>query len=134
MKTTNIFFAGVIGGVVDFILGWFFYGGIFSNFFPEGEDMDLTFIALGCITFGLIMAYIYENRGGITTFMSGAKAGIGLGILFGFWTIFFSAAQKGISFDTFAVELFIHVATTILVGGVVGFILGKLQRKRKGKN
>ena len=82
MKMKNFLVAGIVGGFVDFLLGWVFYGMLFSDLYPEGENMNLGFIALGCLTYGLFMAYIFTKWAGIKHASTGAKAGAVIGFFY----------------------------------------------------
>ncbi len=61
MNFKNFLIAGIVGGIVNFLLGWVFYGMLFKDLYPEDENTNLTLIFLGCITFGLFMSYIGLN-------------------------------------------------------------------------
>ena len=58
MKTKNFLISGIAGGIVDFFLGWIFYGMLFKDSFPQPEESSnaMVMIFLGCITFGLFIA------------------------------------------------------------------------------
>ena len=77
MKTKNFLVSGIVGGIVDFLLGWLFYGIIFINTFPQPEENSNTmiFIFLGCMTFGLFVSYSGTKGAQRTTARTGAKAG-----------------------------------------------------------
>jgi hypothetical protein len=75
MKTKNFLVSGIAGGIADFLLGWLFYGMLFKDSFPQPEESSnsMVMIFLGCITFGLFMAYIFTKWANISTAATGAK-------------------------------------------------------------
>ena len=81
MKTKNFIGSGIAGGIANFFLGWLFYGIIFKDSFPQPDESSnaMILIALGSITFGLFIAYIFTKWAQISTVSSGAKAGAVIG-------------------------------------------------------
>ena len=129
MKTKNFLVAGVVGGIVDFLLGWLFYGIVFKDTFPQPEESSETmlFIFLGCITFGLFVAYIYTQWAQISTVATGAKAGAIIGLFVGLFFNFFNMAMS--SEDTLnlaALDVLISVVMTAIIGAVIGMVNGKM--------
>ncbi len=41
MNVKNFIVGGIVGGIVDFLLGWLFYGMLFKDIFPESPDMKI---------------------------------------------------------------------------------------------
>lgn len=89
---TKTLIAGLIAGVVYFLLGWLLYGILFASTMQSmsgsatgvmkaDDEMILWALALGNIAFGLALAYIFSNWAKITTVMSGAVAGATVGAL-----------------------------------------------------
>lgn len=129
MKTKNFLVSGIVGGIVDFLLGWLFYGIIFKDTFPQPEESSNTmiFIFLGCITFGLFVAYIYTKWAQITTLMTGIKAGAIIGLFIGLFYNFFNLAMNTMStMELAALDVVISVVMTAVIGGVIGALNGKL--------
>jgi len=129
MKTKDFLIAGIVGGIVDFLLGWLFYGIIFKNTFPQPEESTNTmlFIFLGCITFGLFVAYIYTRWAQISTAATGAKAGAIIGLFFGLFSNFFDMAMNPEAvLNIAALDVGISVVMTTIIGAVIGLVNGKL--------
>ncbi len=129
MKTKNFLIAGIVGGIVDFLLGWLFYGIIFVDTFPQPEESSSTmlFIFLGCLTFGLFVSYIYTQWAQISTLATGAKAGAIIGLFIGLFYNFFNLAmQPGTTMELAALDVGISVVMTAIIGAVIGAINGKL--------
>ena len=129
MKTKNFLAAGIIGGIVDFLLGWLFYGIIFINTFPQPKESSQTviFIFLGCLTFGLFVSYIYTQWAQISTATTGAKAGAIIGLFVGLFFNFFNMAMgPEATLQLAALDVGISVVMTAIIGAVVGLVNGKM--------
>lgn len=129
MKTKNFLVSGIVGGIVDFLLGWLFYGIIFKDTFPQPEESELTmlFIFLGCLTFGLFVSYIYNQWAQITTAATGAKAGAIIGVFIGlFYNFFNMAMDSGMELQLAALDVVISIVMTSIIGAVIGAVNGKL--------
>lgn len=130
MKTKNFLIAGIVGGIVDFLLGWLFYGFMFKDSFPQPEEDSnaLIFIFLGCITFGLFVAYIFTKWAQITTVATGAKAGAIIGLFLSlYWNFFEMAMDSSSPLETVGLGIVISIVMSTIVGAVVGLINGKLK-------
>ena len=129
MKTKNFLVAGIVGGIVDFLLGWIFYGILFKDSFPQPEESSNTMlmIFLGCLTFGLFLAYIFIQWAKISTFAAGAKAGAIVGLFVGLFFNFFNMAMSSdATFQMFALDVAISVVMGSIIGAVIAFVNGKL--------
>lgn len=129
MKTKNFLVAGIVGGIVDFLLGWLFYGIIFKDTFPQPEESSQTmiFIFLGCLTFGLFVSYIYTQWAQISTGATGAKAGAIIGLFVGLFYNFFNLAMNsGNTMELAALDVGISVVMTAIIGAVIGLVNGKM--------
>jgi hypothetical protein len=129
MKTKNFLISGIVASIVDFLLGWLFYGIIFKDTFPQPEERANTmlFIFLGCLSFSLFVAYIFTKWAQITTAATGAKAGIIIGIFIGLFSNFFRLAMDTtFSYKLFAIDVAISIVMTMIIGAVIGVINGKL--------
>tara|TARA_R110002126_G_scaffold180762_6_gene329575 strand:+ start:3067 stop:3459 length:393 start_codon:yes stop_codon:yes gene_type:complete len=129
MKTKNFVVSGIVGGIVDFLLGWLFYGIIFIDTFPQPEESANTmlFIFLGCLTFGLFVAYIYTKWAQITTALTGAKAGAIIGLFIGLFSNFFNLAMNTEStMELAGLDVLISIVMASIIGAVIGAVNGKL--------
>lgn len=130
MNAKNFLLAGIAGGITDFLLGWVFYGMLFYDFFGNQEP-NLTYIFAGCMSFGLLLAYIYVGWANITTWMAGAKAGIGIGLILGIMQNFFRISMdKGAIDQMFGVDVVICTLVGLGVGAVVGAVNGALSKSK----
>jgi len=129
MKTKNFLISGIAGGIVDFFLGWIFYGMLFKDSFPQPEEGSnaMVMIFLGCITFGLFTAYIFTKWAQISTAITGAKAGAVIGLFVALFSNFFNMAMTTDgSIQTAALDVGIGIVMTAIIGAVIGVINGKL--------
>ena len=127
MNIKRFLASAVAGGITDFLLGWLLYGILLTSYFPEGEDMNLLFIFLGCLTFGVFISYVWNKWAGITTFMTGLQAGAVVGLILGIYGNFFMHSNGDPNMTQFALDV---VVTTIIggaVGGVVGVVNGAIK-------
>lgn len=129
MKTKNFLVSGIAGGIVDFFLGWIFYGILFKDSFPQPDESSnaMIMIFLGCITFGLFLAYIYTKWAQITTVVTGAKAGAVIGLFLGLFFNFFNLAMStDVLIQTAALDVGISIVMTAIIGAVIAVVNGKL--------
>ncbi len=129
MKAKNFLVSGLVGGIANFLLGWLFYGIIFKDTFPQPEESTNTmlFIFLGCIVFGLLIAYIYTKWAQITTAATGAQAGAVLGLMMGLYFNFFNLAMNSeTTLQMAALDVGIGVVMTAIIGAIIGVVNGKL--------
>lgn len=129
MKTKNFLVSGITGGIVDFFLGWLFYGILFKDFFPQPDDSPnaMIMIFLGCITFGLFVAYIFTKWAHISTIVTGAKAGATIGLFMGLIFNFFNLAMTTeVGFQTVGLDIAISIIMTTIIGAIIAAVNGKL--------
>ncbi|RNC86957.1 MAG: hypothetical protein ED556_05910 [Winogradskyella sp.] len=130
MKTKTFIIAGLAGGVVDWLLGWLFYGIIFAETFPQPQEGTnaLIFITFGCFSFGFFISYIFNQWAQISTLSSGAKAGAVIGLFMGLITIFFNMANDvEVDYQRYGIELLVSIIMAAVVGAVVGLVSGKVK-------
>ena len=127
MKMKNFLVAGIVGGIVDFLLGWVFYGMLFSDLYPEGENMNLIFIALGCLTYGLFMAYIFTKWAGIKHASTGAKAGAVIGFFYALSMNFYMYSSREVNYQNIVIDVAITIVMSAVVGAVIAMVNDKLK-------
>lgn len=131
MKTKNFLIGGLAGGITDFLLGWLFYGILFADSFPqpaEESSNTLILIFLGCITFGLFIAYVFTKWAQITTAATGVKAGALIGLFLSLYMSFFEIAMNSeATIQTAGLGIVISIIISAIVGAVVGLVNGKLE-------
>lgn len=130
MKTKNFLVAGVVAGIVYFLLGWLFYGILFVDYFPEQPEEStktMVLIFLGCLTYGLFIAYIFTKWAQISTAGTGLKAGAVIGLFIALFYNFFNMAMiSETTYEMFAMDTAITVISTAIIGAIAGAINGKI--------
>ena len=120
MNTKSFILSGIAGTVVSFLLGFLFYGFVFTDLHPDGSEPCMLFIFLGCLFYAFAFALIYNRWANISTFNSGAKAGFLIGLL---WTLSmnFFMYSSGTSLDSnFLLRVAIDAVSAAIMGGVIG--------------
>lgn len=127
MNTKTFLVSGIVGGIVDFLLGWLFYGILFVDYFPQNESMNLLFIFLGCMTYGMFMSYIFNKWAGITIPITGLKAGAVIGLFTSLIMNFFMFANMVVNYQHFALDVVVSIVLAALVGASVAFVNGRIK-------
>lgn len=131
MKIKNFVIAGIVGGIVNFFLGWLFYGMLFKDFFPQADEttMKLELIFFGCIVFGLFIAYVFTKWAAITQAATGAKAGAVFGFFYSLSVNLFmlSNPKHGNTYEMMIIDLAISIVMTAITGAVIAVVNGKLK-------
>lgn len=138
MNVKKIFISGLAGGIVAFLLGWLFYGMLFTDFFSKHagtatgvnrSETEMIFWALilGHIALGFLLAYVID-RGAEPNLQSGLTAGFIVGVLF-------SSGINLIMYATTHLYGLISVAADVAITGVIcavsGAVIGLICSKMK---
>ncbi len=128
MNTKKIIFGGIAGGIINFLLGWVFYGMLFTEQFPASENMNIVLIFLGCITFGFMLSYIYAKWANINTLNGGLMAGVIMGLFLGLWSNFFQHAMSDEpNIQLMLLDVGISIASGAISGAGIGFVNSKVK-------
>ncbi|MCF6130592.1 hypothetical protein L1S35_12985 [Flavobacterium sp. AS60] len=131
MNVKNFFIGGIVGGIVDFLMGWLIWGILLKDTFPKPEGAgpeNMLFIFLGCMCFGFMLSYIFAQGEGVSQWMAGIKLAIGIALFMSLANNFFYSMYK----DTMDVKLVaIDVVASIVVSAVVGAAIAFTNGKMK---
>jgi len=127
MKMKNFLVSGIAGGLVDFLLGWLLYGVLFKDLYPQGENMNLVLIFLGCMTFGLFVSYIFTRWAGITNLTKGLTTGGIIGLFTSLSMNFFMYATMTLNIQNMAIDVVLSTILAACVGTTVAFVNGKMK-------
>jgi phosphate/sulfate permease len=127
MKTKNFLVSGVVAGIFNFLLGWLFYGILFKDIYPEGENMNLVFTFLGCLTYGLFIAYVFTKWAGITISLTGIKAGAIIGFFTSLSMNFFMYSNRTVNYQSMALDVIITIVISAIMGAAIALINGKMK-------
>ena len=128
MNVKNFIVGGIVGGIADFLLGYLFYGILLKDTFPSEGKENLTFIFLGCMSFGFLISYVFAHGESISKCVPGIRAAAGIGLFLSLSTNFFANMSK----DTIDYQLMgIDVATMVILSGLVGAVVAVTNGKMK---
>ncbi len=127
MNTKNFIVGGIVGGIVNFLLGWIFYGMLFKDLYPETPDTKLEFIALGCLTFGFLVSFIFTRLAGITNSRVGLTVGAVIGFLNGLSMNFFMYSGMPLNAQNMITDIAICTITGALMGAAIALVNGKMK-------
>ena len=127
MKTKNFLGSGILGGIVNFMLGWVFYGMLFPNIYPSEGNEGLVFVFLGCMAYGLFMAYVFTGVGNITDTKDGLKAGAIFGLFYGLTMNLFMYSSQTPNYENMGIDLVINMVMGAVVGLLIAMVNGKMK-------
>jgi hypothetical protein len=133
MNVKNFIVGGIVGGIVDFLLGWVVYGMLLKDTFPKQEGAgaeNMLFIFLGCMSFGFLISYVFSQGEGISNIAAGIKMAIGISILMGLCTTFFRNMTNetlDMSYGLIAIDIIAGLVLATGVGAAVAMVNGKMK-------
>jgi hypothetical protein len=133
MNVKNFIVGGIVGGIVDFLLGWVVYGMLLKDTFPKPEGAgaeNMLFIFLGCMSFGFLISWVFSQGEGISNMAAGIKMAIGISILMGLCTTFFRNMTNealDMSYGLIAIDIIAGMVLAIGVGAAVAMVNGKMK-------
>lgn len=128
LKTVSV--SGIVGAIVNFLLGWLFYGMLFMDSFdqPEEGTNTMLLIFLACLVFSVFIAYIYDQWANISTAATGAKAGAIIGFFLGLNYNIWSMIMGDRTMQTFILDVALSIVMTAITGAVIAMVIGKLKK------
>ena len=131
MNVKNFLIGGVIGGIVDFLMGWLVYGILLKDTFPKPDGAgaeNMMFIFLGCMAFGFMISYIFAQGEGVSNYVTGIKVAAGVALFMSLANNFFYCMYK----DSMDVKMVaIDVVASIVLASVVGAVIAMVNGKMK---
>lgn len=127
MNNKSFLLSTLTGAVTYFLLGWLFYGILFPDLYPPSEQCktSLVFIFLGGLFYTSVFSLIYTKGATISTFRSGALAGLVLGFLYSVSMNFYMFSTKALDIEHFITDVLVASISATVMGGVVGLTIGK---------
>jgi hypothetical protein len=130
MDAKKFLVSGLMGSIVNFLLGWLLYGIIFAAQFPVTGLMNMTMIVLGSLAAGLFVAYIFAKWAQISNWKTGLQAGAVIGLFLGLYYDFYNNAMKAtadIDWKTLGLDIMLTIVITALAGAVIAFVVDKMK-------
>ena len=130
MNAKNFLVSGVVGGIVNFLLGWLLYGIIFKDQFPVTGEMNFTMLVLGSLSLGLFMSYIYVKWAQISNWKTGLQAGAVIGLFMALYWDFYINMTKvtaDINWQNFGLDVLLTIVATAITGAVIAVVLDKMK-------
>ncbi len=131
MNVKNFIIGGIVGGIVDFLMGWLVYGILLKDTFPKPEGAgaeNMMFIFLGCMSFGFLISYVFSQGEGISTIAAGIKMAIGIALFMGLCNSFFMNMYKEtIDIKLTAIDIIAGMVLATVVGAAVAMVNGKMK-------
>jgi hypothetical protein len=127
MNVKSFIVGGIVGGIVNFLLGWVFYGMLFKDLYPETPDTKMEFIALGCLTFGFFVSYIFNKWAGISNPVTGLSAGAIIGFINGLSMNFFMYSSRPFNLEYMLTDLAVSAIMGAFIGAAIAIVHGKMK-------
>lgn len=131
MNTKKFLLGTLIGGVVFFLLGWLFYGVLFMDFMVQhsapgmGKEPDFPFLILANLAAAALLSFIFLKWASISTFSSGATAGLIIGFLTALnWDLAIYATTNMGDLTLVLMDILIVSVMSAISGGVIGMVIG----------
>ena len=127
MNTKSFILSGIVGTLVSFLLGFLFYGLLFTDINPDDAEQCMVFIFLGCLFYAFTFALIFNRWTKISTFNAGAKAGFLIGLLWSLSMSFFMYASMAQLDSNFLLMVAIDTVSATIMGGLIALVTGKVK-------
>jgi hypothetical protein len=127
MNTKNFILSSLAGSVIYFFLGYVFYGILFKDIYPSGENDNLVFVYLGCLSYALMLGYVFNQWAGISQYMTGLYAGAFIGLLYGMSMNFFMYSSQPPNMTNMITDIAINAIISGITGAVIAFVISKLK-------
>ena len=100
---------------------------LYNDIYPEGENMNLIFTFLGCITYGLFIAYVFTKWAGITNPIIGIKAGAVIGFFTSLSMNLYMYSNKPVNYQNMVLDVIITIAISAVMGAAIAFLNEKMK-------
>lgn len=126
MNIKSFFVSGIVAFIINFLLGWVFYGMLFTDLYPNQGNENMVFIAIGCLFSGFVIAYILTCVTSVKSIGEGFKIGAIFSLLNGLAMNFFMYANLDPNYQNIAIDVIIGIVMFGIIGAVIGIINSKL--------
>ncbi len=131
MNVKNFIVGGIVGGIVDFLMGWLVYGILLKDTFPKPEGAgaeNMMFIFMGCMCFGFLISFVFSQGEGISTMAAGIKMALGITLFMALSHCFFDSMYKdSMDVKMVAIDVVASMVLATVVGAAVAMVNGKMK-------
>ena len=131
MNVKNFIVGGIVGGILDFLMGWLVWGMLLKDVMPKPEGAgpeNIMFIFLGCMCFGFLISYVFSQGGGISQCVLGIKIAFGISLFISLSNNFFyNMYKEAIDFKLMGIDVIASTAVGAVVGAIVAVVNGKMK-------
>jgi len=127
MDFKKLIISSLAGGLVYFMLGYLFYGVLFTNIYPPSDNENLLLVFLGCLTFCILLAYVFLQWAQISDPVSGAKSGAIIGLLYGASMNFFMYSSQVPNYTNMITDIVVNGIMGAIAGAVIAFVIGRFK-------
>ena len=131
MNVKNFFIGGIVGGIVDFLMGWLVWRILLKDVMPAPEGSgpeNMMYIFLGCMSFGFLISYVFSQGEGISTCMAGIKMAVGIALFMGLCNNFFrNMYADSVDVKEFTIDIIAGIVLATAVGACVAIVNGKMK-------
>lgn len=126
MNVKNFLISGIVGGIANFLLGWVFYGILFTDIYPETEHTKMEFIFLGCMTASFFISFIFNKWAHITNPVTGMKAGAIIGLFTSVSMNLYMYSSMEANYPNIAIDIVISIFISAIMGAAIALTCRKL--------
>lgn len=131
MNVKNFIIGGIVGGIVDFLLGWLIWGILLKDTFPKPEGAgaeNMMHIVLGCLCFGFMLSWVFSQGEGISQCMPGIKMAVGIAIFMSLCNQFFTNMYAdSLDLKLVAIDVVASSVIAAVVGAAIATVNGKMK-------
>lgn len=128
MNVKNFIVGGIVGGIVNFLLGWIVYGKLLNDpSDPNAGKENMSLIFAGCMIFGFLISYIFSQGEGISKCVPGIRMAAGVGLLTSVWFDCFYHMYDNLNYNGTAIAMVISLLIAAIVGASVAVVNGKMK-------
>lgn len=125
MNTKSFLVSAFAGFVINFVLGAVFYAFLFPDLYPSEGEEKMSFIALGCLLYGILVAYVLTVVASVKNVTQGFKIGAIFGLLNGLSMNFFMYSSLEPNYQNIAID----VVISMVMVGTMGAVIAMLHKK-----
>jgi len=131
MNVKNFIVGGIVGGIVNFLMGWLVWGILLKDTFPKPDGAgaeNMLFIFLGCLFFGFVLSYVFSQGEGISNLSAGVKMAVGIALFMTLSNNFFMRMyDETMDVKLMVIDVIAAMVVTAIVGAAIAMVNGKMK-------